>query len=132
MERLLPGLHWTSCLVYIDDIIIYSQTVQEHLHHLQDVFTRLHDANLKIKPAKCHLLQKSVDYLGHTISCEGVQANSTKVQCISEWKTPADSKELQSFFGLASYYRRFVKNFAQVASPLHRLTQAGRKWSWSP
>ena len=132
MERVLAGLHWTSCLVYIDDIIIFSQTMQEHLHHLRDVFTRLRDANLKIKPAKCHLLQKSVDYLGHTISCEGVRANLAKIQGISAWKTPTDSKELKRFLGLASYYRRFVKNFAQIASPLHRLTQAGRKWSWTP
>ena len=127
MERVLAGLHWTSCLVYIDDIIIFSQTMQEHLHHLRDVFTRLRDANLKIKPAKCHLLQKSVDYLGHTISCEGVRANLAKIQCISAWKTPTDSKELKRFLGLASYYRRFVKKFAQIASPLHRLIQAGRK-----
>ena len=131
MERVLAGLHWTSCLVYIDDIIIFSKTIDEHLLRLRDVLTRLRIANLKLKPIKCQLFRRSVDYLGHKISNEGVTTDSRKVECIVAWKTPENLKELRRFLGLASYYRRFVKGFAQIASPLHHLTQAGRRWLWT-
>ena len=81
MEEVLAGLHWTSCLVYLDDIIVFSQTIEDHLDKLQEVFSRIRDAGLKIKPTKCHLLQRSVHYLGqkcirlaNSIKQEGIEA----------------------------------------------------------
>jgi len=84
MELTLSGLHWTTCLVYLDDIIIFSRTVEEHLEQLREVLERLKDAGLKLKPSKCHLLQKSVGYLGHVISEHGVELILRKLQV---WQT---------------------------------------------
>ena len=120
MEHVLAGLHWTSCLVYLDDIIIFSQTISDHLQKLQEVLARLQKAGLKIKPSKCFLMQRSVHYLGHVVSAKGVETDPKKVSCVWEWPIPTDVKELQQFLGLASHYRRFVKNFAHKARPLHR------------
>ena len=131
MEHVLAGLHWTSCLVYLDDIIIFSQTISDHLQKLQEVLARLQKAGLKIKPSKCFLMQRSVHYLGHVVSAKGVETDPKKVSCVWEWPIPTDVKELQQFLGLASYYRRFVKNFAHKARPLYRLTEKGRRWNWT-
>ena len=131
MERVLSGLHWTACLVYLDDIIIFSKTVEQHLALLRDVFSRLRRAGLKVKPSKCHLLQTSVHYLGHVVSAKGIETDPGKVKCVSNWPIPTTSKELSSFLGLASYYRRFIKHFAHVAAPLHALIHKGKPWQWT-
>ena len=131
MERVLSGLHWTACLVYLDDIIIFSKTVEQHLALLRDVLSRLRRAGLKVKPSKCHLLQTSVHYLGHVVSAKGIETDPGKVKCVSNWPIPTTSKELSSFLGLASYYRRFIKNFAHVAAPLHVLIHKGKPWQWT-
>ena len=125
------GLHWTSCLVYLDDIIIFSQTISDHLQKLREVWARLQKAGLKIKPNKCFLMQQSIHYLGHVVSAKGVETDPKKVSCVWEWPIHTDVKELQQFIGLASYYRRFVKNFADKARPLYRLTEKGRRWNWT-
>jgi hypothetical protein len=84
MEQVLSGLHWETCLVYIDDIIIFSNSVGDHFHRLREVFSRLKAARLKLKPAKFHLLRRSVKYLGHIVSAEGVKTDPEKTQCIAE------------------------------------------------
>ena len=109
----LRGLHWTTCLVYLDDII-FSETIGEHLQHLAEVFSHLRDANLKIKSNKCHFLRQSVHYLGHVISQQGVDTDPDKVRAIANWPTPTNSKELWQFLGLALSYRRYVKGFAHI------------------
>ena len=130
MELVLAGLHWSTCLVYLDDIIIYSRTIDEHLKHLGEVLERLRLAGLKLKPSKCYLLQKSVHYLGHIISEHGVGTDPQKTHCVKQWAIPTSVEELRQFLGLATYYRKFVKNFAQVASPLYRLTERNKTWTW--
>ena len=131
MERVLKGLHWSTCLVYLDDINIFSKTINEHLERLAEVFSRLQDAGLKLKPAKCHLLKRSVHYPGHVVSKKGIEIDPHKIKCIRDWPTPTNSKELQQFVGMASYYRKFVKDFTKIAAPLHSLMEKGKTWTWS-
>ena len=116
--------------MYLDDIIIYSRTVEEHLERLQQVLERLEKAGLKLKPVKCFLLQ-SVHYLGHILSEKGVQTDPKKTSCVQEWPIPTRIEELRPFLGLATYYRKFVKNFAKIAAPLHRLTEKQKPWAWT-
>lgn len=130
MDLVLADLQWTTCLVYLDDIIIFGKTFQEHLNRLDQVLLKLQSANLKVKPSKCDLFSTQVCYLGHVISTEGVKADPAKVEAVRGWPAPRNQTEVRSFLGLASYYRRFVKGFAEIARPLHQLTEEGKKFSW--
>eukprot|EP00731_Ephydatia_muelleri_P036502 Em0266g5a len=113
MEEVLSGLHWTTCLVYLDDILIFSATVEDHLVRLRDVLDRLKNAGLKIKPK------------------HGIKTDPEKTRCVADWPTPSNAHELRQFLGLAGYYRRFVKNFAVIAAPLFHLTENHQAWNWT-
>ena len=123
MDVVLSGLQWTSCLVYLDDIIVMGRTFEEHLSNLDSVFARIREAGMKIKPAKCVFLREKVQYLGHIVSKDGIEADPDKLRKVQCWPTPRNVREVQQFLGLANYYRRFIRNFAEVARPLHRLTE---------
>ena len=123
MDRLLGGLKWSSCLVYFDDIIIVGSTFDDHLRNISSVLMRLRGAGLKLKPAKCNFCQQQVSFLGHVVSSKGISTDPSKTEVISKWPTPQSKREIQQFLGLANYYRRFIKHFADIAKPLHRLTE---------
>ncbi len=131
MEIVLQGLHWKICLIYLDDVIIYSKGFDEHLVRLSRVFSALQNAGLKLKPKKCFLTRQEVIYLGHIVSAEGITTDPTKTQRVKEWPTPCNLTDVRSFLGLCSYYRKFISDFAGVAEPLHRLTQKNVKFIWS-
>ena len=131
MDLVLAGLQWTSCLVYLDDVIIVGKTFEEHLLHLREVLIRLREAGLKLQPSKCSFCQKKVEFLGHIVSDKGVATDPAKTAQVAKWPTPSSQKEVQQFLGLASYYRRFVKDFATIAKPLHRLTEKTMDFKWT-
>lgn len=105
MDRVLVGLQWEMCLVYLDDIIVLGRDVAQMLQRLDKVFTRLREANLKLKPSKCCLFKEEVAYLGHVVSARGVATDPQKVQKVADWPTPKNVSEVRQFVGLASYYR---------------------------
>lgn len=131
MDMVLAGLQWSHCLVYLDDIVILGRDFQEHLSNIRCVFQRLRSAGLKVKPSKCELLKKRVYFLGHVISEEGIATDPAKTEKVASWPVPTSRREVQQFLGLANYYRRFVKNFAIIAKPLHRLTEKNSSFKWS-
>jgi transposase InsO family protein len=130
-ELVLSGLTWKSCLVYLDDIVVFSSTFEEQLSRLQEVFSRLSKASLKLKPKKCVLFQKKISYLGHIVSEHGVETDPAKIRVILDWPTPTNVKQLRSFLGICSYYRRFVPSFSRIATPLHALTKQNTKFIWT-
>jgi hypothetical protein len=111
MESCMGDLYLTYCLLYMDNIIVYSRTYEEHLQCLKAVFQRLHEEGLKLKPSKCRLFQKEIKYLGHIVSEDGVHTDPGKIQAVKAWPVPKTVKQVQSFLGFVGYYRRFVPNF---------------------
>ncbi|KAL2086104.1 hypothetical protein ACEWY4_017163 [Coilia grayii] len=121
MERIFGDERFSSLLLYLDDIVVFSTSFESHLKRLDLVLQRLQQHNLKLKLAKCNFFQSKVNYLGHVISAEGVSTDPEKIRAVVEWKRPRTLTELRSFLGFASYYRRFVEGFAKCAAPLHKL-----------
>ena len=126
MELAMRGLQWTSCLIYLDDVIIYGRTFQEHTERLQQVLDRIRSANLKLKPEKCELFQEQVRFLGHIVCKKGVQPDPTNINKVTGWPPLRTVTEVRQFLGLCSYHRRFVKNFSVIARPLSSLTAKDR------
>ena len=127
METMLGDLNHTVCVIYLDDVIVFSRTFEEHLANLGRVFDRIGACNLKLAPSKCHFLKKRVKFLGHIISVEGVAADPEKIERIVKWEEPGDKTDLLKFVSFASYYRRFCPGFARMAQPLHNLIGGDRK-----
>lgn len=118
---LLSGLHWEICLVYLDDILIFSKTFSEHLHRLKIVFEKLKTAGLKLRLEKCRFAQKSVTYLGYIIQGGGISPDPKKISAMKEMKAPSNVEQVKRFLGLTGYYRRFVENYSRIVEPLHML-----------
>ena len=131
MDRVLAGLHWETCLFYLDDIIVFSSTWEEHLARLREVFERLRHAKLKLGAAKCTFAAKEVSYLGHRVTEEGLLPDPSLLAAIRDIPPPKTATEVRSFLGLAGYYRRYVKGFAAIAAPLHALTRKDALFHWS-
>ena len=115
-------LNFTHLLIYLDDLIIFSKTFEEHLERLQLVFDRLQEHGLKLKPSKCHLVRKEVQYLGHLMSAEGIKTDPEKISRVKDWERPTNRKEVLQFLGFAGYYRRYVEGYSSIAASLYRLT----------
>ncbi|MCG8525033.1 MAG: hypothetical protein MI748_01545, partial [Opitutales bacterium] len=120
-----------NVLVYLDDILIHSATEQEHLERLRQVLQILRENNLYLKRSKCEFMKKETDWLGHTISGEGVKTDARKVKAILEMRSPGNVSELRTFLGLINYYRRFIPNLTTLAGPLYKLLKKNTTWKWS-
>lgn len=118
MDNVLRGLQGIHCLIYLDDIIIFSSSLDEHLTKLRAVFDRLRDTNLKVQLDKSEFLCKEVTYLGHTITPEGLKPNTDKIDAILNYPLPKTTTEIKSFLGLIGYYRKFIKDFSKITQPM--------------
>ncbi|KAK7103788.1 hypothetical protein V1264_018620 [Littorina saxatilis] len=127
MQTTMSEFLFQFLLVYLDDLLVYSKTFDEHLEHLDRLLERLIKTGLKIRPDKCQFLRRQVTYLGHTISAEGISCEAGKVDAVVNWPTPTTTTEVRSFLGFASYYRRFIAKFSKLAGPLHDLVAEAEK-----
>ena len=132
MQDTLRGLQWDICLVYLDDILIFSKDFDEHLERLGQVFDRLKTAGFTLKPSKCHFFRREVEYLGHIVSSSGISPNPKKVKAVQECPFPKNIHEVRHFLGLVSYYRRFIKDFSTVAKPLITMTEKKARVQYTP
>ena len=119
-------------VVYIDDILIYSQNDQEHHQHLHQVLELLRQHKLYGKITKCEFFKNSVKYLGHIISSKGIGTDPKKIESIQTWPQPINIKQLQSFLGLCNYYRCFILDYSKIAAPLTDLTHKDTPYTWTP
>ncbi len=131
MDATLAGLKWQCLLVYLDDIIIFSPTFEQHMIDLREVFGRLREVNIQLKPSKCHFFQNEIKYLGHIVSRHGIATDPDKVKAITELKSPKDASELRTFLGMCSYYRKFIPRFAELCGGLFELTHMGTPFLWT-
>lgn len=132
MNQVLSGLTWRYCLVYLDDILIFSESFDEHMMHLQAVFDRLRAANLFLTAKKCTFFAKQLKYLGHILSPQGVATDPEKTSVIQNMPSCRDVDDVRSFLGLTGYYRRFVYNYAKIALPLTELLRKDAPFEWTP
>lgn len=130
MDSVLCGLQGERCFVYLDDIVVFASSLQEHEQKLREVFTRLQKYELKVQPDKCEFLRREVAYLGHIISNEGVKPNPDKVQAVKDFPVPKCCKDIKAFLGLTGYYRRFIPNFSKVTKPLTSLLKKDIPFIW--
>ena len=117
--------------MYLDDIVVYSITLQEHVEHLKKVFKVLRENQLYVKREKCEFAQPKIHFLGHVISQGELRMDEAKVKAIQDWEAPTKMTELRSFLGLANYYHRFISGYSAIAAPLTELLKKNRPWLWS-
>jgi hypothetical protein len=119
-------------LVFVDDILIYNKTLEEHQKHLRDVFRLLQQNQFYVKRSKCSFAQPSLEYLGHIISAKGVATDPAKIAAVQGWPTPTNLKQLPGFLGLAGYYRKFIRQFGILCCPLTHLLKKQVQFPWTP
>ena len=129
MQNCMGELNFIYCLIYLDDLIMFLWTTEEHLHWLWVVFDHLRKYNLKLKPSKCSLFREEINYLAHKVSKEGVRPSNINMKSVNEYAPPQTYTEIRAFLGLVGHYRHFIKGFAQIAQPLNEhLAGEGASW----
>lgn len=123
MNRVLGDYVDRFALVYLDDILIFSKSLEEHVQHVRKVLDKLREAKLYANVSKCHFGQKEVEFLGFRVSGDGTRPAEGKLKAIQEWEPPTNVQEVRQFIGLAQHYRRFIPSFASIATPLTDLTK---------
>ena len=119
MERCMGDLNLKECLIFLDDILIFSESFKEHIERLETVFSRLNQHGLKLKGSKCEFFKRSVKYLGHVVSQNSVETDPEKIEALASWSEPHNIKTLRSFLGFTGYYRRFIRDYAKIVKPLN-------------
>ena len=131
MDMVLAEFNYSMALAYLDDLIIFSKTFEDHVKDTEAVLKRLELAGLKARPVKCCFFQDSVELLGHIVLANGVKPDGRKVAAIKNWPTPGEPNDLLAFLATANFYRRFIKSFSKIAHPLYKLTHKCVKWKWN-
>lgn len=131
MNNVLLGLQGDICLVYIDDVVLFGDNLEDHNNKLEILFQRLIDYKLKVNPEKCTFLRKEINFLGHIVSKVGICPDPKKVEAVRKFPIPRTQKEIKSFLGLASYYRKFIENFSRIVQPINRLLKKDVRYEWS-
>ena len=121
MEQVLYDLNNKICAIYLDDILIWSSSQDEHLERLDAVFKRLAEAGFKLKPSKCSFFKDKVGNLGYVILSNGVETDPSKIDAVTSWETPKNDDDIGKFLGFTGYYHRFVKDYSKIAKPLNAL-----------
>ena len=119
MQNCMDEWNFIYCLIYLDDLIMFLQTAEEHLHHLHVVFDHLREYNLKLKPSKCSLFRGEINYLAHKVSKAGIRPSNINVKAIAEYAPLQTYTEIRAFLGLVGHYRHFIKGFTWIAQPLN-------------
>ena len=123
MQNCLGELNLTYALVYLDDVIVYSNMEEDHLRRMQAIFERFHEHGLKLKPSKCSFLHKQITFLGHEVSADGMKPGDLNLKGIAEMAPPANYTEVQRFLGMTRFFRQFIKNYARIAKPLNDILE---------
>ena len=132
INHILFDLLGPQCMAYMDDIIIYSKSAEQHLETIRRVLEKLTDAGIKIKIRKCHFFAENIKFLGYCMTQEGMTMDEARVRAIKEMPVPSTKKQVQSLLGALNYYRMFVPKFAEIAEPLYALLRKNAKFSWTP
>ena len=131
MEDVLEGLNWETAVVYLDDVIVYSSSMAEHLIVLKQVLDRFREAGLKLHPDKCQVAVKKVNFLGHQLDETGIRPTEDKVEAVKHWPRPSNVQEVRRFLGMVGYYRQYVPHFADKSVHLTNLLQKESLWRWT-
>ena len=118
-------------VVFIDDILIYSKTEEEHKEHLKIVLQELREHQLFAKFSKCGFFEEKIQYLGHVVTKEGISVDLEKIRAIKDWPVPKDVTDVRSFVGITGYYRRFIEGFSKITNPITSLQKKGKKFDWN-
>lgn len=130
VDTIIDGIKYDNALVYMDDCVVFSQTFEDHVSHLRDIFARFQKAALKFKPQKCFFFCTAINYLGHVVTKDGVSPDPSKLAAVQRFRPPRTVQELQSFMGLTSYFRKFIPNYSVTAAPLRSLLKKNSAFSW--
>lgn len=131
MAVAMSGVSYTSCFVYLDDLIVFGHSLQNHNQNLIKVLQRLREVNLKLNPGKSEFLKRDLLYLGHVISDKGMAPDPQKIEALTTYPIPKSTDEVKRFVAFANYYRRFISNFASVAQPLNDMSRKGKVFEWT-
>lgn len=131
MDLILAGLSFVHALFYLDDIVVFSHDPATHIDHLIEVFLLLRDANLKLNPKKCLFMSKEIRFLGFKINENGIYPDEAKIEKVTNWPVPRNLTETRGFVGLASFYKKFIRNFSYIARPLTLLTRKNQPFIWT-